>query len=561
MIAAIYARKSTEQAGIVDEERSVTRQVEHAQAYVTRKGWTVDEACVFADDGISGAEFVKRPGLARLMNALRPRPPFQVLVMSEGSRLGREQIQTAYLLQQILDAGVRVFYYLEDRECTLDSAIDKVLLSLSTFAAETEREKASQRTYDAMVHKAKAGQVTGGIVYGYDNEEVRSPEGKRVHVRRRVNPIQAAIVRRIFEMYAHGAGMFTIASELNAEGVRPPRARGWAVSGIREMLHRELYQGVIVWNRSQKVTRGGTKRQRTRPETDWLRIDAPELRIVPPDVWHMVGARLKRTKVLYPRRNDGRLHGRPDHPDESKYLLTGFAKCAVCGGAMGTITRLHGTAPRRSPVHFYGCTIHHRRGSAVCSNGLVLRQSVVDEAILGAIAELLDPPILGAAIDKALERRRAELPSLDCRPEIQRKLRLVQERIDRALDALLDGGPRNELNARIEAEKIRRAALTDELARLDQQAAITDHDPAKLQQLLWECLAEVDKIFHKGTPQVRQMLRALLADKIEMEPVDDGVRRGYLCRGVLTIDALLASARITSLTVVAPTGFEPVFQP
>lgn len=143
MIAAIYARKSTEQAGVVDEERSVTRQIEHARAYATRKGWTVDEGCVFVDDGISGAEFVKRPGLARLMNALRPRPPFQVLVMSEGSRLGREQIQTAYLLQQILDAGVRVFHYLEDRERTLDSAMDKVLLSLSTFAAETEREKAN----------------------------------------------------------------------------------------------------------------------------------------------------------------------------------------------------------------------------------------------------------------------------------------------------------------------------------------------------------------------------------------------------------------------------------
>jgi hypothetical protein len=54
------------------------------------------------------------------------------------------------------------------------------------------------------------------------------------------------------------------------------------------------------------------------------------------------------------------------------------------------------------------------------------------------------------------------------------------------------------------------------------------------------------------------MLRALLVDKIEMEPVDDGIRRGYLCRGVLTIDALLASVGITSLTVVAPTGFEPV---
>jgi hypothetical protein len=48
----------------------------------------------------------------------KPRPPFQALVMSEESRLGREQIETAYALKQLVDAGVRVFFYLEDRERT-----------------------------------------------------------------------------------------------------------------------------------------------------------------------------------------------------------------------------------------------------------------------------------------------------------------------------------------------------------------------------------------------------------------------------------------------------------
>ena len=94
MIAAIYARKSTDQ-NLPDAEKSVTRQVEHATAYATGKGWTVGPAHIYVDDGISGAEFAKRPGLARLINALTPRPPFQVLVMSEESRLGREQIETA----------------------------------------------------------------------------------------------------------------------------------------------------------------------------------------------------------------------------------------------------------------------------------------------------------------------------------------------------------------------------------------------------------------------------------------------------------------------------------
>jgi len=79
MIAAIYARKSTAETGMNDEEKSVTRQIEHAKAYALKKGWTVAEELIFVDDGISGAEFVKRPGFLRLMNALKPRPPFQAL--------------------------------------------------------------------------------------------------------------------------------------------------------------------------------------------------------------------------------------------------------------------------------------------------------------------------------------------------------------------------------------------------------------------------------------------------------------------------------------------------
>jgi site-specific DNA recombinase len=189
MIVAIYCRKSTDQHGVSDEQTSVARQVEHARAYAARKGWTVADEHVYVDDGISGAEFANRPGFLRLMNSLKPRPPFQVLVMSEESRLGREAIETAYALKQLVQAGVRVFFYLEDRERTLDSPTDKIMMSLTAFADELEREKARQRTYDAMIRKAKAGHVTGGRVFGYDNVEVLGPDGKRSHVVRRINEL------------------------------------------------------------------------------------------------------------------------------------------------------------------------------------------------------------------------------------------------------------------------------------------------------------------------------------------------------------------------------------
>jgi len=57
-----------------------------------------------------------------------------------------------------------------------------VMLSLTNFASEMEREKARQRTYDAMLRKAKALHVTGGKVYGYNNVEVLDPSRSRQRV-------------------------------------------------------------------------------------------------------------------------------------------------------------------------------------------------------------------------------------------------------------------------------------------------------------------------------------------------------------------------------------------
>ena|SRR5215470_1478681 len=107
MIAAIYARKSTDQSSIPDEQKSIVRQIEHARVYAAMKGWRVDESFIFVYDGISGAEFANRPGFLRLMNVLGPRPPFDVLIMSEESWLGREQIEVLYAMKQLVTAGVR----------------------------------------------------------------------------------------------------------------------------------------------------------------------------------------------------------------------------------------------------------------------------------------------------------------------------------------------------------------------------------------------------------------------------------------------------------------------
>ena len=98
---------------MANEAWSVTCQIEHGKAYALKKDWTVADEHVYADDGISGTEFLKRPSFLRLMNALKPRPPFHILIMSEESRLGHEQIQTAYALKQISTAGCACSFILK----------------------------------------------------------------------------------------------------------------------------------------------------------------------------------------------------------------------------------------------------------------------------------------------------------------------------------------------------------------------------------------------------------------------------------------------------------------
>jgi DNA invertase Pin-like site-specific DNA recombinase len=173
ILAAVYARKSTEQSGITDEQKSITRQFERGEAFAVEMGCVVEKEFCFSDDGVSGAEFEHRPGLVRLLRTLgdrRRRAPFQILIVSDLDRLGREQLETGYVLKQIVSAGVRVFSYLDRKEIAVDSPMAAFMMQAQAFGASLEREKAKQRTFDALERKARAGHVTGGTLSNNGND-------------------------------------------------------------------------------------------------------------------------------------------------------------------------------------------------------------------------------------------------------------------------------------------------------------------------------------------------------------------------------------------------------
>src|SRR2546425_7296940 len=68
---------------------------------------------------------------------------------------------------------------------------------------------------------------------------------------------------------------------------------------------------------------------------------------------------------------------------------------------------------------------------------------------------------------------------------------------------------------------------------------VADLDADRIKADLRDKVHGVKDVLGRQVPQARQMLRKLLEDKIELEPVGRGRERGYKFRGALTVDRLI----------------------
>src|SRR5262249_54567747 len=151
------------------------------------------------------------------------------------------------------------------------TAINRLMVNIKSFAASHEAEASSKRTREQKLKRYAERANVDGKVYGYHN--VGDPKNRH----REIVPKEAAIVKRIFQMSADGLGLLRIVKALNGEKIPSPTGRGWATTGIREMLHRELYRGVSVYGKTRWEWRDGGKFKVNVPEKEWQRVAAPEL--------------------------------------------------------------------------------------------------------------------------------------------------------------------------------------------------------------------------------------------------------------------------------------------
>ena len=442
-------------------------------------------------------------------------------------------------------------------------------MSVSNFAAELERAKASQRTRDALQRKAQRGYVAGGIVFGYRNVPVLREDGQRSHVLREIREDEAAAVRRIFTMAAHSKGLRTIARTLNVEGAPSPRARAgrhhsWAPSSVRAVLFNPLYKGEVVWGRTKKRDAWGRKKESDRPANEWVVASVAELRIVSDELWaNAHNALASRQKTYGFKRGSPR----PARALDSKYLLTGMVECGVCGG---TVVQ---TWSARKPA--YCCGYHHSRGRAVCSNSLVVDMHLADHVVLQAITrDVLDPEVVSEALDLALRDLEQPATAGAARTDaLTNELGRLESELSRYAEAIADTGPLATILQAIKGREQRRDAIRAELKTLATPRQTGTRDTSEIRAELVEYLENWRAMARQGVAEARGLLRAVLVGRFVFTPVTPPPelppRKGpgrkprfiYELKGEASLSGLIAGL-ISASSMVAPNGIRSrVFSP
>ena len=389
---AVYTRYSSD----LQRPASSEDQIRNCRAGAREKGWIVVEEFIRSDEELTGRTMVGREGLADLMRLAKQRPkPFDCILMDDTSRLGRNLPDVLRECDTFMLHGVFI-YFVSDRLDSRDESF-RIIHLVKGYGDERYSKDLAKKIHRGQEGCIRKGYTAGGTDYGYKNRYLRDPNQKGDHGEARVIgveqekvPEEAAAVVRIMEMRAAWFSFSKIAKTLNAEGV-PARRRTykgrireyWLPSSIKAITNNELYHGVRLWNRTRRELNptDGTKIKRMKPQSEWVRVEVPHLRIVSEELWEQVQQVNQRMKdKIYGQRQGGFNRTQASRT----YLFSGLMTCGLCGGKFSVTIGGHPSKVR------YGCTNNRFRNT--CTNKVTILRNRLEPQLIAAISKnLMDP--------------------------------------------------------------------------------------------------------------------------------------------------------------------------
>ena len=521
MRCAAYYRVSTDEQGA-----SLDAQKAGAKAWCAANGG--DLVAEYCDEGVSGAEWLKRPGIVALQADVKREPrPWDVLVVRDLDRIGRDVLRMGLLLETLQEYGARVHVWSTGEEVRPGSE-HRALLILKGILAEQERAQIAHRTRTGLKQRAEKGMCVGGRPYGYNLE--RGPEG----VAFVVNEAEAAVVREIYTRRAAAESGRTIAADLNRRGVPSSRAArdaavGWCHTQVRKIAANPRYRGEAKWGKAGTKYRAGTKVPIVRDESQVVTCPVPS--IVDDALWQ----RAQRNTEAARKVLGGHVHRGP----KAKYLLIGNACCGLCRSPLATSRTSYGSGKGRQNVTAYTCLRARDQGSCTFKPRRITRlDGVVLDWLLGKV---LAPDVVADGLAKArAEAAAAQVsgpsPAL---VELRARVEDLEKRVARLVRAIEDSDSPDVLTNL----RQRRAELVDARRALETteppvEVAGADEE-ADLLARLTDLRPLVEAARSEAPELVRGLLGALLSGPITVTPEGTGRDLIFRLKGEARPGALL----------------------
>jgi len=465
-----YARYSSDlqrQASIEDQQRRCTAEIE-------RRGWTSPRQ--FSDSEIAGSVAKARPGYQALLAAARS-GEIKIIMVDELSRLTRDPEELAGLRKRLRFWDCHLIALLDGVDTLTAPAAAAAVMLLGAYRNETEIEAIAHRTRRGLEGRVRAGMHAGGAIYGYRTRAVHADRpgdplgtGEVIGYEYLIQDGEAQVIRDIFTWYAGGLSCRTIAHRLNERGIASPGRRWrdgrhlrgtWCHSAIQGwadartgLLNNEKYIGRLIWNRTHRPRdpeRDGKKTLRLAGRDEWTVVEAPELRIIPQGLWEAVKRRQHARSLAA---NGTRAVAR------TVRLLTGFLRCAKCGGALS----IRGAST-------YRCAARYDRGQSVCDAAVSVNARRAETAVLDFLGELLATDrVIESAMAISKGRRKAEARPAAQGGMLLRQIAEAEAEAGRLVEALGRGVLVSQIEGRMRQVESRLADLRDRVAGAEDEA-------------------------------------------------------------------------------------------
>lgn len=476
--AAIYARVSTDWQA--EHGYSLETQVSACEKYAHDLG--ASTVTNYIDDGYSGA-YLDRPRLDALRDALQARI-YDCVIVYTPDRLARRLSHQLLITEEIEKSGATLHFVNAEYKTTPEG---QLFYQMQGAFAEYEREKIKERTMRGKRGKLKSGKpISDHGVYGYSWDE----QAKDYIV----NDAEAAIVRKIFDMYISGeyGGTDALAVKLNEMGIPSPGGKQWIGSNVCRMLKKPMYTGEYYAYKIYQKKIDAHKRQiTTRPEDEWIPMRCPP--IISRETFESAQRLLNANKKRRKRKMEAK-----------QYLLQGLMKCAKCGASVVI----------RRPVSgaYYTCFNAVKPKEKKCA-ARYAKTDIVDAAFWDTLRQICKTPKKLAAYIKATDKT---APRVDDTQKLKERL----EKIDAEKASIVDWFTSGYITQA--AATVKLEALTSESKRIQEKlsAPKTNEravDVARIYKLVKDC---------DGSFDAKKNIVHAIIDYITYERVDNTHKNG-----------------------------------